>query len=239
MLLALLVQGCSREEEQLTAVWADDGAGIATYRLTLSCPPALPMASKMAPCKTERAELHVEGGREPIQVESAEDVGSVALYWMRSQGYLLIQDSDLAVLYDDQSGLERLRIELELFSPVIPSPDGEVLARVTEYTHSLWVEMLRASDAALLAEVGVPLDSSQEVSRSSHRYTWTPSGRFVVQTEPDHGRALAISVDGTTEEVDEPGCWYPPTTSSEYNAEGEHALGEASIEVSEAFGCQE
>jgi YD repeat-containing protein len=113
-----------------------------------------------------------------------------------------------------------------------------VLARVTEYADRWWVEMLRASDAALLAEVGVPLVPSQAVSRSSYGYTWTPSGRFVVQTDLDRGRAVAISVDGTTEEVGEPGCWYPPTTSSEDNAAGEHALGEVSIDASETFGCQ-
>jgi hypothetical protein len=195
-ILSLLVQGCSREEEHLTAVWADDGAGIATYRLVQSCPvPVVPLPMKVAPCEPERAELEVDGAA-PWRVE----LDGWDLYWMRSQGYLLLVGLDRAVLYDDRSGLERLGLERD--TAVIPSPDGQVLARVTSYAERWWVEMLRASDGALLAQVGVPLAQG-----AYHEgYTWTPSGRFVVQTDPDNGRAVAISVDGTTEEVDEPGC---------------------------------
>jgi hypothetical protein len=61
----------------------------------------------------------------------------------------------------------------------------------------------------------------------------------VVQTDPDNDRAVAISVDGTTAEVDEPGCWAPSTTSSEYNLDGEHVSGGNPVGEPEVFGCQE
>lgn len=234
---SLLMQGCSREEEQLIAVWADDGAGIAMYRLTVSCLWG-PFPAKPAPCDPERAELQMEDGASSWRLPlDAEEPGGTDLYWMHSQGYVLLQRMDSLVLMDDQTGREQLSWT-DMLAGAIPSPDGDVLAFPRLDAKRWWVEVLHASDGQPLLQLEIPLvPSVQRVAPFAH--TWTPSGRFVVQTDPDNGRAVSISLDGSTEEIDEPGCWSPQTTSSQYNADGEHALGGDPIDVSETFGCQQ
>lgn len=140
-----------------------------------------------------------------------DEEGMGTLYWMRTQGYVVVDGRETLVV--DETGAERFRIGS--VGDTVPSPDGAVIAAVG-YEWVVWsVEMLDAGDGRSRVTVEVPI-----VAAGWWAFTWTPDGRLVVQTDADRGLAVAIAVDGTTEVVPEPACWSPRTTSSAYGAFG-------------------
>lgn len=230
MLILAMVMGC--EPAWRGEVWSDDGEARASIRQDFDCSSGL-LGTNCA--EDGPAWLVVDGRR--LDVERTPDLKAAAdLYYMGTAGYVLypvVEDGSLVKnsLVDATTGEERWPLDgipLTSTGIALPSWDGAVVAKVSvedigEGLASVNVAFHDPADGNLVeeasAEVEVPVDPNAATLLDSK---WVEDElRLDVS-----GVVVGVTVGGPIVPADAPECWFPRTSSSAWNAEGENAMAD-------------
>lgn len=176
--------------------------------------------------------------------EVADDNQTAKLLVIR-QGKVQEMPGSPACLVHDGSETQNLYVGL------IPSPDGKVLARLTDPadcaalkagTPAILLELLDSTSLAVLQKFTVTYTQTTDANSVVHGYdaTWLPNNTFVVA---DAQKAQALDpASPTPQAVAKPKCFAPQTASSATNKDGTKLSGDGAKLVTAAggvgFGCQ-
>ncbi|MGE0546793.1 MAG: hypothetical protein AB7R00_07035 [Kofleriaceae bacterium] len=235
-------------EDRTSAVWSDDGAEIATFHREYSVLVHGGLkGGTIEDIYDVRFTPHVRdvaSGTERAVGDSRDGV-PFDLYWMRTQGYLVMSyvrdDVEYFEYVNAASGqAAELRPPCRAIDRVvctaIPSPDGTMIAVVEQalVANRMILELHRASDLALVVRAEHP--SMQAVEQM----TWHPDGSFLFSVNSDTSETWRLTNDGLTRQVTPPGCFAPSTTSSQVDGDGRVVAADGTItgEIDAPFGCQ-
>ena len=237
-------------------VFSDDDSSIAfvEYSYDVTTSGVAPYQSRVYSNRKYQVKVANASGADVKSVGPSVDGQAPSLFFMKSAGYMLARETTDAAHIVKQLDLESGSIsELtrdgvqpcddNIFN-AIPSPQGDIIA-VTRWDETsgcavgeeirVSVELLDAVDGELLApKVTIPFDNM------TLRFTWRGDETFIVS---DLSKSVEVSEDGLVDDIRQPGCFYPQTTSSEIAANGTAVSFEnASIVLNPAdrpgFGCQ-
>ena len=267
-IFSLILGGCPSGDERPNSstsnyledrghVFSDDDSAIAfvEYSYDVTTSGVAPYQSRVYSNRAYQLKVANASGEDPKSVGPR--VGGQAptkLFFMKSAGYVLaFETTDAAYV------VKKLDLETGAMTEVtrdgtapcdgnifnaIPSPQGDIIA-VTRWDASsgcadgeeirVSVELLDAVDGELLAP-----KVTTSFTHMTLRFTWRGDEAFVVS---DLSKSVEISEDGMVDDVRQPGCFYPQTTSSEIAANGTAvSLQDGSIALDPAdrpsFGCQ-
>jgi hypothetical protein len=238
-------------------VFSDDDAAIAfvEYSYDVTTSGVAPYQSRVYSNRAYQLKVANASGADVKSVGPQVDgQAPTKLFFMRSAGYVLaFETTDAAYVVkklDLDSGA-MTEITRDGTTPcdgnifnAIPSPQGDIIA-ITRWDETsgcaegeeirVSVELLDAVDGELLAP-----KTTLAFDNMTLRFTWRGDEAFVVS---DLSKSVEVSEDGVVEDVRQPGCFYPQTTSSEIAANGTAVSFEnGTIALGSAdrpgFGCQ-
>lgn len=259
VLIAGLIGACNEEvskSEQLArVVWSDDNTEQALIILRYEQQPGMNPAAVGAVESNFSHQIYIQNAdgsnRRPIGIEFQGQSGH-ELYYMKAAGYLVASRMEVS----DNAAVARYyqlrldgtvnRLSEKAHTQVIPSPDGNFLARITQHPElcastvgncPLDVEILNANT---LHQMG----STYPLSfRTQPEVTWMPDGKLVA-TDGQRSEAI-VPGSNSVEEVSVPNCTYPPTSSNAVSHDGSFIFAQAGqIQLrpaglnEKAFGCQ-
>lgn len=217
----LACAGCPELNHNVTAVWSDDGLRTASLHSRSWC-----FQSVMTyECDPANYSLRVSGSRLPLNCppQLAAD-----LYYMRSAGVVMygcwnIRDGlSGTMVVDSESG-----DELWVASPsALPSPDG-VFTATPLGDYSLGLAGILVQDLTTGEEVDRVLFQADEPGIPGNtmpivwfdKLTWLDNESVALATT---GGEYRLWLDGRVERITMD-CWWPRTSSSAWNDDGENA----------------
>ena len=265
--LCLVLGGCPSGDERPNSstsnyvedsghVFSDDDSAIAfvEYSYDVTTSGVAPYQSRVYSNRKYQVKVANASGSDVKSVGPMVDGQAPSLFFMKSAGYVLVRETTDAAFVIKKLDLETSAMtEMTrdgtqpcdgTFFNAIPSPQGDIIA-VTRWDEAsgcangeevrVSVELVDAVDGELLApKVTLGFDNM------TLRFTWRGDESFVVS---DLSKSIEISEDGMVDDVRQPGCFYPQTTSSPIAANGtEVSFENASIVLGSAdrpaFGCQ-
>lgn len=226
-LMSACVGSSDKKNEQLSrVVWSEDGQAQALVMLRFEeSGSALPAgASTESNFSYQIFVQNADGtNRQAVGIETAGQNGQ-ELYYMKEAGYLIAsyleasESHPVTRYYKLNLDGSSTRLTDKPDMLVIPSPDGQYIARVTQFPSTctnpggncpLDVEIL---DAQTLTDAHNKRQLSFASTGEMPQLTWTPGNQFIASlgessfaTQADSAEALAVA---------QPGCFYPPTSSS-------------------------
>jgi len=261
LVTSLLLSACNEKEvktEQLSrVVWSDDNTEQALVMLRHSEQNTMNPAAVGALPSSFTHQIYIQNSdgsnRRPVGIEFQGQSGH-DLYYMKAAGYLIATLMQASANGTPEAHYFQVKLDGRVnrltehpFSKVIPSPDGQYLARVREFpaTCSNPAETCPVHVDILSAETLQKVGSAYQFSFSSGQpeTTWTPDGRFVV-TNGSEAEALTPG-SASVESTSTPACTYPPTSSNPISFDGSYVFAQAGqIQIrpaahnEKAFGCQ-
>jgi hypothetical protein len=211
--------GCAVEHEPYaTAVWSDTDASWLVVRGQRRIDDRCGIFHDCETTSTTANHelwIHPTDGGEPRQLVGRRDGAATDPYFMESAGYVLVNHNlqwEQIMLDGEVRIVERSEDSGQAI--YVPSPEGDVLARVMRSDCSPGcINRVSFVDARSLEPTGPAVERRIEGDRYSPRIAWTGDGSRVYVGSPTN--AIVVSRDGTVdEEVEPPSCTFGTTSST-------------------------